>query len=65
MKLKHTSKQKKSIQKNPTNYYQVISKSNKFNHGAFPPTAEGRRMANRWAEKISEETGEKCIVKKR
>jgi len=43
----------------------VISQGKKFNFGAFPASKEGLGMARDWAEKMSEETGEKCVVKKR
>jgi hypothetical protein len=55
---------KAKIKESQINYYQVISKNKKFNFGAFPPSKEGLGMAKSWAEKMSEETGEECIVKK-
>ena len=68
-KLKILSENKAKIKKakikeNKINYYQVISKNRKFNFGAFPPSKEGFGMAKSWAEKMSEETGEECLVKK-
>ena len=61
MKKKKT---KKAQRKRIVNFYQVISKNKKFNFGAFPPSKEGLGAARSWAEKMSEETGEKCIVKR-
>lgn len=64
-KRNQKSQRKKSTAKNPIfNYYQVISKNNKFNFGAFPPDKYGLEMARSWAEKMTEETGEKCVVRK-
>ena len=68
-KLKNTTDIKRKIKKakikeSQINYYQVISKNKKFNFGAFPPSKEGLGMAKSWAEKMSEETGEECVVKK-
>ena len=42
-----------------------LSKNKKFNFGAFPANKEGLGMARSWAEKMTEETGEKFMVKKR
>lgn len=47
------------------NYYQLISKNKKLIYGAFPPSKEGKEMAQNWADKVFAETGEKLIVKKR
>jgi hypothetical protein len=47
------------------NYYQLVSKSKKLIYGAFPPSKEGREMAQSWADKVFLETGEKLVVKKR
>jgi len=63
--MKKKSLRKKSIVKNRIfKYYQVISKNNKFNFGAFPPDKYGLEMAKSWAQKMTEETGEKCVVRK-
>ena len=63
--LNHKRKVKKAkIKEAQINYYQVISKNKKFNFGAFPPSKEGLGAARSWAEKMSEETGEECVVKK-
>ena len=64
MKKKAKTK-KRATGKKVFNFYQVISQSKKFNFGAFPPSKEGLGMARNWAEKMTEETGEKCVVKKR
>ena len=56
---------KKATGKKSFNFYQVISQGKKFNFGAFPPSKEGLGMARSWAEKMTEETGEKFMVKKR
>lgn len=64
MKKKAKTK-KRAIGKKAFNFYQVISQNKKFNYGAFPPSKEGLGLARSWAEKMSEESGEKCVVKKR
>ena len=56
---------KRAIETKAFKFYQVISQGKKFNFGAFPASKEGLGMARDWAEKMSEETGEKCVVKKR
>jgi hypothetical protein len=62
MKKKKTKKAQGS---KSFNFYQVVSKNKKFNFGAFPANKEGLGMARSWAEKMTEETGEKFMVKKR
>jgi hypothetical protein len=64
MKKKAKTK-KRATGKKAFNFYQVISQNKKFNFGAFPASKEGLVMARSWAEKMTEETGEKCVVKKR
>ena len=64
MKKKAKTK-KKATGKKAFNFYQVISQNKKFNYGAFPASKTGLGMARNWAEKMTEETGEKCVVKKR
>lgn len=56
---------KKAQGKKAFNFYQVISTNNRFVFGAFPASKEGLGMAKDWAARMSEETGEKCVVKKR
>lgn len=56
---------KRATGKKTFNFYQVISQNKKFNYGAFPASKDGLGMARSWAEKMTEETGEKCVVKKR
>ena len=63
--MKNKSKTKKAQGKKQFNFYQVISTNNRFVFGAFPASKEGLGMARDWAAKMSEETGEKCVVKKR
>ena len=63
--MKNKIKSKKAQGKKTFNFYQVISVNNRFNFGAFPASKEGLGMARSWAEKMTEETGEKCVVKKR
>ena len=64
--MKKSSKpRKKATGKRTFSFYQVISQNKKFNYGAFPASKEGLGMARSWAEKMTEETGEKCVVKKR
>ena len=64
--MKKTAKTKKrATGKKAFNFYQVISQNKKFNYGAFPASKDGLGMARSWAEKMTEETGEKCVVKKR
>lgn len=65
MKKNLKKTQKKAQESKSFGYYQVISQNNKFNFGAFPGSKEGLSMAKEWAAKMSEETGEKCVVKKR
>lgn len=65
MKKQKVKTKKKAAGKKGFNFYQVISQNRKFNFGAFPPSKEGLGMARSWAEKMTEETGEKCVVKKR
>lgn len=67
MKNQKKSKEtkKRAIETKLFKFYQVISQNKKFNFGAFPPTKEGLGMARSWAEKMTEETGGKCVVKKR
>lgn len=68
MKAKKKNKQNKKAQvKNPkkTSYYQVIGANSRFNAGAFPPGKAGLAMARNWAEALTEETGEKHVVKRR
>ena len=65
MKKRKAKTTKKASGKKGFNFYQVISQSKKFNFGAFPASKEGLGMARSWAEKMTEETGEKCVVKKR
>lgn len=62
---KSAKPRKKAAAKRNFNFYQVISKNKKFNFGAFPASKEGHEKAKSWAEKMTEETGEKCVVKKR
>lgn len=65
MKSKKTSQTtSKSKTKKPTKYYLVISKDNKHNFGAFPPSKYGFQRAKEWALKMSVETGMECCVKK-
>ena len=64
MKKKAKTK-KRATGKKAFNFYQVVSQNKKFNFGAFPANKEGLGMARSWAEKMTEETGEKCVVKKR
>lgn len=63
--MKNKAKTKKAQGKKQFNFYQVISTNNRFVFGAFPASKEGLGMARDWAAKMSEETGEKCVVKKR
>jgi len=65
MKKPKLKTKKRATGKKGFNFYQVISQNRKFNFGAFPPSKEGLGMARSWAEKMTEETGEKCVVKKR
>ena len=65
MKKRKAKTTKKANGKKGFNFYQVISQNKKFNFGACPPSKEGLGMARNWAEKMTEETGEKCVVKKR
>ena len=65
MKEPKLKTKKRATGKKGFNFYQVISQNRKFNFGAFPPSKEGLGMARSWAEKMTEETGEKCVVKKR
>ena len=65
MKKKRSQNQKKAPGNKSFNFYQVVSKNKKFNFGAFPANKEGLGMARSWAEKMTEETGEKFMVKKR
>lgn len=65
MKKKRSKIQKKAQGNKSFNFYQVVSQNKKFNFGAFPANKEGLGMARSWAEKMTEETGEKCVVKKR
>lgn len=65
MKKKRSKIQKKAQGNKTFNFYQVVSQNKKFNYGAFPASKEGLGMARSWAEKMTEETGEKCVVKKR
>jgi hypothetical protein len=64
MKKKAKTK-KRATGKKAFNFYQVISQNKKFNYGAFPASKEGLGMARNWADRMTEETGEKCVVKKR
>lgn len=65
MKKKSKKIQKKAQESKSFHYYQVVSQNKKFNFGAFPGSKEGLSMAREWAARMSEETGEKCVVKKR
>ena len=65
MKKKSIKIQKKAQGSKSFNFYQVVSQNKKFNFGAFPANKEGLEMARSWAEKMTEETGEKFMVKKR
>ena len=65
MKKKRSKIQKKAQGNKSFNFYQVVSQNKKFNFGAFPASKDGLGMARSWAEKMTEETGEKCVVKKR
>lgn len=62
---KSTKTKKRAIETKAFKFYQVISQNKKFNYGAFPASKTGLGMARNWAEKMTEETGEKCVVKKR
>lgn len=63
--MKKIKRRKSNAGSKKFNYYQVILKNNEFNLGAFPPTSEGLASAKSWAEKMSEETGAPCVVKKK
>ena len=66
---KQPKKTKKPLRKSPVrkafSFYQVVSSSSRFNFGAFPASKEGLGLARDWAEKMSQETGEKCVVKRK
>ena len=62
---KPTKTKKRATETKAFKFYQVISQNKKFNYGAFPASKVGLGMARNWAEKMTEETGEKCVVKKR
>lgn len=63
--MKKQKEAKKAIATKTFKFYQVISCDKKFNYGAFPASKDGLALARSWAEKMAEETGEKCVVKKR
>jgi len=65
MKKQKEKTKKRAAGKKEFNFYQVVSQNRKFNYGAFPASRTGLGMARSWAEKMTEETGEKCVVKKR
>jgi hypothetical protein len=58
-------KKRKAGTKTKFSYYQVISSNKKFNYGAFPPDKGGYESARHWANKMTEETGTRCVVRKK
>jgi len=62
---KKTKRQLKSPARKAFSFYQVVSSSSRFNFGAFPASKEGLGLAREWAEQMSQETGEKCVVKRK
>ncbi len=45
--------------------YQVITSLKRYNLGAFPLSEDGLSQAKAWAEKMTGEMGESCVIEKR